>query len=90
MIAKNPGGEEYIIRAQKFPSLYEALPDGTYKAKGVVKAIQTEKDVVFTAPWGEEMKILSGGYLVENTLDGGRYGIEENAFNNTYRQKSEK
>lgn len=87
MIAKNPGGEEYIIRAQKFPKLYELLPDGTYKAKGVVKAIQTDKDVVFMSPWGEEMKILSGGYLVESVLDGNRYGIEEEAFKNTYKKK---
>ncbi|MDQ5962552.1 MAG: hypothetical protein QG653_359 [Patescibacteria group bacterium] len=87
MIARNPGGEEYVVRAEKFPKLYDMLSDGTFKAKGIVKAIQTDRDVVFTSPWGEEMKILSGGYLVESTIDGKRYGIEEKAFLDTYKRK---
>ena len=84
-IITNPGGEEYIVRRDKFPKLYEELSDGSYKSIGQVRAIQTEKNVEFTAPWGEKMKITTGSYLVDN--NGERYGIDQDVFKNTYKPK---
>ncbi len=84
-IVTNPGGEEYIIKSDKFSKLYEKLPDGKFKAMGEVRAIKTDRNVAFTAPWGEKMNILAGGYLVDN--NGDRYGIEESIFKMTYRLK---
>lgn len=86
-IVTNPGGEKYIVKGNKFSKLYKKLEDGTFKSLGEVKAIQTNKNLQFIAPWGENMKILAGGYLVEN--DGDRYGIDESAFNSTYKRKDE-
>ena len=84
-IVTNPGGEQYIIKGEKFSTLYKKLPAGKFKPLGKVKAVQSGKNVVFTAPWGEKMKILAGGYLVDNKGD--RYGIEENVFAQTYKLK---
>ena len=84
-IITNPGGEEYIIRGDKFTGLYKKLPDGTFKALGEVKGIRTVANVEFEAPWGERMKIRAGGYLVD--ANGERYGIDETIFKKTYRLK---
>ena len=82
-IITNPGGEQYIIKEKQFKESYDALPNGSFQAKGRVKAIVTDENVQFIAPWGEKMKILAGGYLIEKEDE--RYGIDAKAFYQTYR-----
>lgn len=84
-IVTNPSGERYVVSREKFFTLYEMLPGGMFKSTGTVKAIRINKNVEFIAPWGEKMRILSGGYLVDNK--GERYGIEEKVFTSTYNPK---
>lgn len=82
----NPGGEQYLVDPEKFAGRYETTGiAGEYRPKlNPVKAVQTGKDVSFIAPWGEEMRIKAGGWLVK-TRDGEIYGIQPDAFGSTYK-----
>ena len=58
--------------------------DGKYRSKGKpVTAARLGESITFTAPWGEEMRIRAGGYLIiSNPAD--VYGIAEDEFCKTY------
>lgn len=83
-IVTGPKGERYVIAGDKFEKLYEANPDNVeeFRAKGTIHATHVTENISFTAPWGEEMYIKAGGVLVQNGDD--IYGIEEDAFAQTY------
>lgn len=85
-IVKNPTGEEYIVEDSVFREKYDAIDgeDGKYRAKGKpVTAARLTESIAFTAPWGEEMRIKAGGYLIiSNPAD--IYGIAEDEFRKTY------
>lgn len=86
-IVTNPGGEEYVIRAEKFAKLYEPKEGepGLFVSKGVpVRAVRTEKNITFIAPWGEMQSVREGGYVIDN--NGERYGIDRKAFTDTYKK----
>jgi hypothetical protein len=77
-------GEQYIIKADKFPKLYEEDADNAdrFVSKGVRKVLFLTEDTVIKASWGEEQFIKAGGAVVE---DGDHaYGIEAKAFDETY------
>jgi len=82
----NPDGEQYLVDPQKFTDRYETTGNaGEYRPKlNPVRAVQIDKDVSFTAPWGEEMRIKAGGWLVK-TKDGEIYGIQPDEFGSTYK-----
>lgn len=88
MVAKNPNGEEYIIDAKTFAKRYEVDPanPAQYRPKGGAQEfLFLKEDVQFTAPWGEEMDIKSGGVLnVTGRESGDIYGIQRKEFNQTY------
>ena len=89
-IVTNPDGEQYVISEEKFSQLYKEKEneEGSFVSVGEpVKAIRTEKNVVFTAPWGEKQSVKTGGYIIENGED--RYGIDEQAFKGTYKKMGE-
>lgn len=89
-------GEQYIIRAAKFPKLYYGLPlttteDGwewtQYAPKGIVKALKVTDENCpneFEAPWGETMVCKVGDYLVCPLKDNQIYRIAEKEFHETY------
>lgn len=86
-IVTNPGGEQYVISKEKFSQLYKEKEneEGSFVSAGKpVKAIRTEKNIVFTAPWGEEQSVKAGGYVIENNEE--RYGIDEQVFRDTYKE----
>lgn len=41
------------------------------------------ENISFTAPWGETMQVLAGGYIVFTNLDD-IYAIGQDEFNETY------
>lgn len=57
VVVTNPGGEEYIIDAEKAQGRYEETEEpGVFRAKGMARILDnpTGGDVSVTAPWGEE------------------------------------
>lgn len=86
-IVTNPSGEQYIVENSVFKKKYEKDPENPeqYKPKGApVFAIQVDENISFIAPWGEQMNIAKGGYLIINAPDD-IYGIQEKEFNETYK-----
>ena len=86
-IVTNPGGEQYVIKPEKFAKLYEKKENepGIFVSKGVpVRAIRTEKNITFTAPWGEKQSVKAGGCVIDN--NGERYGIDGKTFDETYKE----
>lgn len=94
VIITNPGGEEYIVNADKASKRYEATDeDGVYRARGMARAFQnpTGAPIEVMAPWGE---IQSGGpdCMLATAFDpdspevigNDRYIIGYEEFKNTY------
>jgi hypothetical protein len=87
-IITNPGGEEYIISAEKFEKRYRTTDTpGTFQAVGEIQAIKnpTGKPITIIAPWGEEQHggadcILASA--LDNPAD--RYIIGATEFVDTY------
>ena len=84
MIVKNPDGEEYIVKPEKFESKYRPTSEkGVYKpTDGPIKYIVLEQDIAFTASWGE-MYGAEGAVLNISNLDD-VYAIQNEAFSKTY------
>jgi hypothetical protein len=90
-IIHNPGDKDpYVFgnkedpveaRQQKFAGKYEAIEGqpGQFRAKGIVKAVQVNENIVFRTSWGEQMVVRAGGWVT----DGG-YGIAKDSFANTF------
>lgn len=83
-VVTNPGGEEYIVSNDEFSQSYTQVTTDEYVKGKPVITMKLEDDIAFNAPWGEEMKIQAGGYLIINGKDD-IYGIQEVSFNETYR-----
>ena len=84
MIVKNPDGEEYIVKPDKFASKYRATSEkGVYKpTDGPIKYVKIDQDIAFTASWGE-MYGAEGAVLNISSLDD-VYVIQNEAFSKTY------
>ena len=87
-ILTNPGGEQYIVGADKFAKKYEAateLGEGWFKPKGGPQQFrQMRYDMTIIAPWGEEQVFKKGAYL--NVTDvNDLYGVAEQEFHDTYK-----
>lgn len=78
-------GEQYLVDKAKFEKVYDETDvAGIYQPKpDPRKVLPLDKNVAFTAPWGEPMRIRDGGVLVNG---GGRdiYGIQPNEFKASY------
>jgi hypothetical protein len=76
----------YVIRAERFPELYQR-GDGTtphgevYRARGVVEALYLPGGFDIIAPWGEQQQATSG-YLILNGDE--VYGNSKQTFEATY------
>lgn len=92
-IVTNPDGEKYVVADGDFHEKY--VKDSDDPLSDVYNPIGTPvlvgrivEDISFIAPWGEEMNIKAGGFLVlASTND--IYGIQEEQFYNTYRYNLE-
>lgn len=90
-IIQNPGDKSpYVFgdkkdpietRQLKFAKKYEPIENepGTFRPKGIIKALRVNKNIVFKTTWGEQMAVKKGGWVA----DGG-YAIAEDSFNTTY------
>jgi len=89
---KNELGEEVVVpatvedRQKVFAKKYEPIADqpGKFRAKGIIRALKVDRNIVFKTSWGEEMATKAGGWVA----DGG-YCIAEDSFNNTYEKIEE-
>lgn len=84
-IVTAPDGEQYIVKDAVFQEKYvpdPGEPGAFLPVSKPVRAVQIHDNIRFTAPWGEEMFLLTGGFLI---LDpGGIYGVAEEEFLKTY------
>jgi hypothetical protein len=86
MVATNPNGEQYIIDAKTFAKKYEIDPHNPerYRPVGGAQEFMTlGGNVMFKAPWGEQMMIKKGGVLNVTNMDD-IYGIQQQEFQETY------
>ena len=94
VIITNPGGEEYIIGADKFAGRYEPTGvDGEYRATGMARAVKnpTGGDIQVMAPWGE-LQFGGADALIATVFDpsnpdeisADRYIIGAEEFKDTY------
>lgn len=83
-IVTNPSGEQYVIKEKDFDKRYKSLGEGVYQSLGSpVSVCELDINVKFKAPWGEDMYIKEGGYLIINKPDD-IYGIQKEEFYETY------
>lgn len=94
VVITNPGGEQYIIDADKAEKRYEpTTEDGVYRAKGMARALTnpTGAPIEITAPWGEK-QFGDADCLIATVFDpaqpdvvsSDRYIIGANEFQDTY------
>lgn len=99
VVITNPGGEQYIIGADKFNSRYSATEeDGVFRAKGMARALQnpTGGDIEIMAPWGEKQfgdaqSMIATVYDPDqpDVIGSDRYIIGGAEFQDTYAPVSE-
>lgn len=84
----NPNNK-WIIDAATFAKKYQPDPtqQGVFMPKGgPMMAGQINEPISFTAPWGEQMNIDKGGYLLQTPgSESDIYGISGKDFDSTYR-----
>jgi hypothetical protein len=83
---KNGNTNTYVIRADKFPILYDPFTGSNefgalFKAKGQVEAIYLSGGFDIAAPWGQR-QTSAAGYLVLNGDE--VYGNHKDTFEATY------
>jgi hypothetical protein len=86
-IVTNPGGETYRVVDEIFNNAYRSIDGkvGFFESIGVpVKVVEVTENIAFMAPWASLQGVRAGGYVVERTDNGERYGIDKAAFEATY------
>jgi hypothetical protein len=85
IIMTGPSGEQYVVKAAKFDKLYTDGPNGTKipeQSPRQVAAYTGTEEITFTAPWGQDMILKPGDYLVK---DGdGYYRVAKQEYEQTY------
>ena len=79
-------GENYVIKAAKLPKLYTGTVGGDIYPEQSPREVAryTGSPITFKAPWGEDMIIKSGDYLVKDPANPGYYRIAKVEFEKTY------
>lgn len=86
IIMSGPSGENYVVKAAKFPKLYQGelgKPIMPEQSPRLVALYSGQQPVMFTAPWGESMVLKPGDYLVKDG-DQGYYRIAKAEYEKTY------
>jgi hypothetical protein len=86
IIMSGPSKEQYVIKSAKFPKLYVGQIGGPiHPEQGPrnVAVYNGNKEVMFTAPWGESMVLKPGDYLVKEA-EGKYYRIAKKEYEATY------
>ena len=79
-------GENYVVKAAKLPKLYTgSVGSDIYPEQSPRQvALYSGEPVTFKAPWGEDMIIKPGDYLVKDPANTGYYRIAKVEFEKTY------
>jgi uncharacterized protein YndB with AHSA1/START domain len=86
IVMSGPSQEQYVIKPEKFAKLYQGqigspvMPDQTPR---MVAQYTGKETVQFTAPWGSQMVLKPGDYLVKDG-DAGYYRIARAEYEQTY------
>ena len=86
IIMSGPSRENYVVKAAKFPKLYQGQVGQTVipeQSPRQVAQYRGRDTVTFTAPWGENMVLKPGDYLVRDG-DQGYYRIAQAEYGQTY------
>jgi hypothetical protein len=81
-----PSGETYVLKAAKFSKLYQGSIGETVVPEQnprMVALYDGDQVINFMAPWGENMVLKPGDYLVKDG-DSGYYRIAKVEYEQTY------
>lgn len=80
-IIRRDKNDVYIVRKEKFDSLYELNENsGIYHSRNNGRAIFLREDTIIRSPWGEDQSIKAGGVLFKNDMTGEIYGNQAHSF----------
>jgi hypothetical protein len=87
IIMSGPSKEQYVVKPEKFPKLYTGKVGGTVTPEQspriVARVDSIDQPITFKAPWGEDMILKRGDYLVKDG-DQGYYRIAQKEYDETY------
>ena len=87
VILSGPSKEQYVVKAEKFPKLYAGKIGETVtpeqSPRTVARVYNIEQPITFKAPWGEDMVLKKGDYLVKDG-EQGYYRIAQHEYEQTY------
>lgn len=87
-VVTNITGEQYVMKDAVFNEKYEPVENScnVFRPKGKpIVAGKINENISFVAPWGENINLVSGGYLVFTDMDD-IYGVQEEEFMKTYKK----
>jgi hypothetical protein len=88
IIMSGPSKENYVVKAAKFPKLYQGEIGQTVvpeQSPRMVAVYTGDQPINFIAPWGESMVLKPNDYLVKDG-DQGYYRIAKSEYEQTYNQ----
>ena len=89
MVVTNPGGEQYVVKADVFKKKYEIDPDNPAQYRptgGVQEFLRLQEDLDFKVSWGD-MHMKKGDFInITGRESGDIYGIAQKEFFSTYGQ----
>ena len=88
IIMSGPSRENYVVKAAKFPKLYQGQVGQTVvpeQSPRMVAVYTGKEPISFVAPWGESMVLKPNDYLVKDG-DQGYYRIAKVEYEQTYNQ----
>lgn len=81
--------EKYVVKAAKFPKLYVgSIGSSVHPEQNprMVARWTSNQTIGFRAPWGEEMVLKPGDYVVREADGNGFYRIAKAEFEQTYQR----
>lgn len=79
--------EKYVVKAAKFSKLYTGSIGSTVNPEQTPRMVARytdSKSITFKAPWGEDMIVKQGDYIVSEADGNGYYRIAKAEFERTY------
>jgi hypothetical protein len=93
IIMSGPSKEQYVVKPEKFAKLYDGKVGGTVtpeqSPRMVARVDSIEQPITFKAPWGEDMILKRGDYLVQDP-SGGHYRVAKLEYEQTYNPPGER